>query len=76
MVDLGLTAIVDADVGTIRRDILSGSEEYIQTCITMLGIDPEEYEMAVLKTASNFQYFVARFSSEVVRADTPGPDTV
>ena len=73
VVDLGLTAIVDADVGTIVVTSLPGVGGVHPDMYYELGIDPEEYEMAVLKTASNFQYFVARFSSEVVRADTPGP---
>jgi microcystin degradation protein MlrC len=36
------------------------------------GIEPSEFKMAVLKTASNFQYF-APISSRVIRVDTPGP---
>ena len=36
------------------------------------GIEPADYKIAVLKTASNFQYF-APITSEVIRADTPGP---
>ena len=37
-----------------------------------MGIDPRQYKMAVLKTASNFQYFAA-LSSQVIRVDTSGP---
>ena len=36
------------------------------------GIDLSDYKMAVLKTASNFQYF-DRIASGLVRADTRGP---
>ncbi len=36
------------------------------------GIEPADYQMAVLKTASNFQFF-APISSRVIRVDTPGP---
>jgi len=37
-----------------------------------MGIDPKQYKMAVLKTASNFQYF-ASIASQVIRCDTTGP---
>jgi microcystin degradation protein MlrC len=36
------------------------------------GVDVGQYLMAVLKTASNFQYF-ADLTSTVVRVDTRGP---
>ena len=36
------------------------------------GIEPADYKMAVLKTASNFQYF-APITSRVIRVDTRGP---
>ena len=36
------------------------------------GIDPATAKMAVLKTASNFQYF-ANMTSEIIRVDTVGP---
>ena len=39
---------------------------------TAFGIDPTQYKMAVLKTASNFQFF-APITSEVIRVDTRGP---
>lgn len=37
-----------------------------------LGIEPADYRIAVVKTASNFQFF-APISSAVIRADTRGP---
>jgi len=37
-----------------------------------LGIEPADYKIAVVKTASNFQYF-APITSQVIRADTRGP---
>ncbi len=36
------------------------------------GVEPCEYKMAVLKTASNFQYF-APITSRLIRVDTRGP---
>lgn len=37
-----------------------------------MGIEPANYKLVVLKTASNFQYF-APITSKVIRADTRGP---
>ena len=37
-----------------------------------LGIDVADFDAAVMKTASNFQWFAAH-TTEVIRADTPGP---
>ena len=36
------------------------------------GIDPRDYKIAVLKTASNFQHF-APITSQLIRVDTRGP---
>ena len=36
------------------------------------GIEPSQASMVVLKTASNFQYYMD-FAAEVIRADTQGP---
>lgn len=36
------------------------------------GIDPAAAKMAVLKTASNFQYY-REITAEIIRVDTPGP---
>jgi microcystin degradation protein MlrC len=36
------------------------------------GIEPSRAKMAVLKTASNFQYF-SSVTSQIIRVDTPGP---
>ena len=41
-------------------------------CTAALGVEPADYKVSVLKTASNFQYF-RPITSEVIRADTPGP---
>ncbi|MEZ5904124.1 MAG: MlrC C-terminal domain-containing protein [Geminicoccaceae bacterium] len=37
-----------------------------------LGVEPEDYQMVVVKTASNFQYFLP-IASGVIRVDTRGP---
>lgn len=39
---------------------------------THFGLDPADFGAVVLKTASNFQHF-RHLTTEVVRADTPGP---
>ena len=40
---------------------------------TGLGIDVDAYDAAVLKTASNFQFWSSDLTTNVVRADTTGP---
>ncbi len=40
-----------------------------------LGVEPDDYQMVVLKTASNFQYFQP-IASGVIRVDTTGPGPV
>ena len=37
-----------------------------------VGIEPGDYQMIVMKTASNFQY-MAPLTSTIIRVDTPGP---
>lgn len=72
VVDLGFVAIVDIACGTVAITQLPGVGGVHPDMYHHFGIDPATYKMAVVKTASNFQYF-ADISSEVVRADTAGP---
>lgn len=72
VVDLGATAAIDTDFGTLVITELPGVGGVHPDMYRALGIDPSDYRMVVLKTASNFQYF-APLASGVVRADTPGP---
>lgn len=71
-VDLGYTAILDIPVGTVAITQFPGVGGVHPQMYEHFGIDPAAYKMAVVKTASNFQWF-GDISSEVIRADTPGP---
>jgi microcystin degradation protein MlrC len=72
VVDLGATAVVETEVGTVVITEMPGVGGVHPDMYLGLGIDPSTFKLAVLKTASNFQYF-APISSAVVRADTSGP---
>ena len=71
-VDLGLTAVLDVPCGTVVITEHHGVGGVHPDMYRHLGIDPTTYKMAVLKTASNFQYF-ADISPETIRLNTPGP---
>ncbi len=72
VVNLGITAVLDVACGTVVITQRHGIGGVHPDMYRHLGIDPVEYKMAVLKTASNFQYF-ADISPETIRVDTPGP---
>ena len=70
--DMGTTAIFDVGPATLMISEMRGLGGNLPEVYRQFGIDPTDYKIAVLKTASNFQYF-ASITSEVVRADNPGP---
>jgi microcystin degradation protein MlrC len=71
-VDLGKAVIFEVGPVTLMITELRGVAGNVPGIYEALGIDPTKYKMAVLKTASNFQYF-APITSEVIRVDTRGP---
>ncbi|HVL72326.1 MAG TPA: M81 family metallopeptidase [Beijerinckiaceae bacterium] len=71
-IDMGVTAIFETGPVTMLISELRGVAGNIPDVYRAFGVEPAEYKMAVLKTASNFQYF-APISSRVIRADTRGP---
>lgn len=71
-VDLGQAVIFDVGPITLMITELRGLAGNLPQLYEAMGVNPREYKMAVLKTASNFQYF-ASISSRVIRADTRGP---
>ena len=71
-VDMGTTVIFDVGAVTLMISELRGLGGNLPIVYRAFGVEPTDYKIAVLKTASNFQYF-APITSEVVRADTPGP---
>lgn len=72
IVDFGKTAIFEAGSVTMLVTENRGVGGNLPSAYSIFGVDPTTYKIAVLKTASNFQYF-APISTAIVRADTPGP---
>ena len=70
--DQGITVVFEVGPVTLFVTERSGAAGNVPDVYRAFGIEPAEYQMAVLKTASNFQFF-APISSQVIRVDTPGP---
>jgi len=71
-IDMGRTAIFEVGPATLLVSELRGVAGNVPDVYRAFGIEPADYKMAVLKTASNFQYF-APIASRVIRVDTRGP---
>lgn len=71
-VDNGFGVLLETAFGMVTISELPGFGGVLPDVWTHFGVDPADYKFAVVKTASNFQWF-ASYSSEVIRADTPGP---
>ena len=71
-VDLGQAVIFEVGPVTLMITQLRGLAGNLPELYQAMGLNPRDYKMAVLKTASNFQYF-APITSRVIRADTRGP---
>ncbi|MBU3737350.1 MAG: M81 family metallopeptidase [Rhodoferax sp.] len=71
-VDMGCTVVFDVGPVTLLISELRGVAGNLPDVYQAMGVEPTDYRMAVLKTASNFQYF-APIASEVIRVDTRGP---
>ena len=69
---MGRVAVFDVGPVTLLISELRGVAGNVPDVYEAFGIDLADYKMAVLKTASNFQYF-DRIASGLVRADTRGP---
>ena len=70
--DMGRTVVFEVGSGDVLVSELRGVAGNLPDVYRAFGIEPREHKMAVLKTASNFQYF-APITSRVIRADTRGP---
>ena len=70
--DQGLTVIFDVGPVTLMISERSGSAGNVPDAYRAFGIEPKDYKMAVLKTASNFQFF-APITSQLIRVNTRGP---
>jgi microcystin degradation protein MlrC len=71
-VDQGKAVIFETGPVTMLLTELRAVAGNLPEVYRALGVEPEGYKMVVLKTASNFQYFMP-IASEVIRVDTPGP---
>jgi microcystin degradation protein MlrC len=71
-IDMGRTVVFDVGPITLLISELRGVAGNVPDVYRAFGVEPAEYKMAVLKTASNFQYF-APLTSQVIRVDTRGP---
>lgn len=71
-IDMGRTAVFEVGPVTLLVSELRGVAGNLPEVYRVHGLGPTEFKIAVVKTASNFQYF-APISSRVVRADTSGP---
>jgi microcystin degradation protein MlrC len=71
-VDMGTTVIFDSGPVVLMISEKRGLAGNAPDVWRAFGVEPAEARMAVLKTASNFQYF-APVTSRVIRVDTRGP---
>ena len=71
-IDMGRTVVFEVGPVTLLISELRGVAGNVPGVYRAFGVEPTGYKMAVLKTASNFQFF-AKISSQVIRVDTRGP---
>ena len=70
--DQGTTVIFEVGPVTLFITERTGAAGNVPDVYRFFGIEPAEYKMAVLKTASNFQFFKP-ISPQTIRVDTTGP---
>lgn len=71
-VDMGQAVVMEAGNVTILITETSGVGGIHPGVYRHLGVEPADYKMIVMKTASNFQY-MRDITTEFVRVATPGP---
>ena len=71
-VDMGTVAVFEVGPAVLLASEKRGVAGNLPDAYSAFGIDPAKAKMAILKTASNFQYFMP-LASELIRADTRGP---
>lgn len=69
----GATVALEVDNVMLVVSERSGPAGRAPNHYTGLGIDVDTYDAAVLKTASNFQFWTQDLTTNLVRANTPGP---
>lgn len=71
-IDMGTAVLFQVGPVTMLVSEYRGVAGNLPDVYEFMGVDLARYKMAVLKTASNFQYFKA-LTSQVIRVDTTGP---
>jgi microcystin degradation protein MlrC len=71
-VDIGKAVLFEVGPVTLLITEKRGVAGNLPDAYRVLDLEPAEYKIAVVKTASNFQYF-APMASALIRADTRGP---
>ena len=69
---MGRTPVFEIGAVTLLASKRRGVAGNLPEVYRAFGVEPAEAKMAVLKIASNFQYF-APITRRVIRVDTPGP---
>ncbi len=70
--DMGRTVFFEVGPATLMISEKPGAAGNVPDVYRWFGYEPSDFKMAVLKTASNFQFFKS-ITSEVIRVDTRGP---
>lgn len=70
--DMGKTIAFDLGAAMVLVTEYAGVAGVHPGAYRHVGLEPSEYQMLVMKTASNFQW-MAPFTASVIRAATPGP---
>ena len=71
-IDMGHTVAFDVGPATLLVTEYAGVAGIHPAVYRHVGIEPADFQMVVMKTASNFQY-MAPLTSTMIRAATPGP---
>lgn len=71
-IDMGHTVALDVGPATLLVTEYAGVAGIDPDVYRHVGIEPADFQMIVMKTASNFQY-MAPLTSTMIRAATPGP---
>jgi len=71
-IDMGHTVEFEVGPVTLLVTEYAGVAGIHPAVYRHVGVEPADFQMIVMKTASNFQY-MAPFTSTIIRAATPGP---
>jgi microcystin degradation protein MlrC len=71
-IEMGHTVAFEVGTVTLLVSEYAGIAGIDPVVYRHVGVEPADYQMAVMKTASNFQY-MAPLTSTIIRVATPGP---